>query len=167
MSVPVIQFSGTKDALLICANTLMASMQEKAPTKRIRRSIDIGDSGEYTDGNGSVEFIDVVVDVGEAPEAPAYEWGSGVHRTIGSPTKYEIKPREKKFLAFKWDKAESWMRFLPDGRVLFRVVNHPGVAPRPFVRPAIQDTKDNIRTIIGKSVTIDIMTYLKESFSVK
>lgn len=37
-----------------------------------------------------------------------------------------IRPRTRQYLAFHWDKATPSMRRLPDGRVLFRSVNHPG-----------------------------------------
>jgi hypothetical protein len=46
------------------------------------------------------------VDIKKAPEARAFEYGSGIHAQVGPKKHYIIKPRNKKVLAFKWEAAD-------------------------------------------------------------
>jgi len=47
-----------------------------------------------------------MVSLNEAPEARAFEYGSGIHATVGQRKHYIIKPRNKKVLAFEWQAAD-------------------------------------------------------------
>lgn len=49
-----------------------------------------------------------------------------------------IKPKKGKFLAFRWPGAPKNMGRLPDGRVLARVVHHPGTKPNRFLTNALR-----------------------------
>lgn len=71
--------------------------------------------------------------------AMAFEYGSGKH--AGGDT-YPIVPKNKKILAFHWDKAHPDIPRLPDGRVMLGHVDHPGVAARPFMKDAVKNTRE-------------------------
>lgn len=108
--------------------------------------------------NGETYFIDIKV---ADPDgiASAYEWGSGIHRTKGTPGTYTIKPKNKSMLAFDWPKVagELGFRRLPDGRVLLASVQHPGVAPRPYLKPTIDETKEEFKKILGQGFKAEIL----------
>ena len=72
----------------------------------------------------------------------AYEWGSGVHRTRGTPAKYPIVPVSAQRLVFEGTNAY-------EGKTIFtNLVMHPGVAARPFLEPAKKQTRqENLQTI--------------------
>ena len=72
----------------------------------------------------------------------AYEWGSGIHRTRGTPAKYPIVPVNVKYLVFEVTNAY-------EGQTIFtKKVMHPGVSARPFLEPAKQQTRqENLQTI--------------------
>jgi hypothetical protein len=86
--------------------------------------------------------------------ARAYEYGSGVHGENGMT--YPIVPKRAKNLVFWW-KREG---------VLFKGkhVEHPGVAPRPYLQKSIDSTLPkatdelamNIRTNIVNSFNVEI-----------
>jgi hypothetical protein len=69
--------------------------------------------------------------------------------TVGADVKYAlfvhegtrphiIRPKGHPFLAFRWAGAPATMRRLPDGRVLARVVHHPGTKPNRFLTNALR-----------------------------
>lgn len=89
----------------------------------------------------------VEVDVGTALEyAKFLEYGTGIH---GPKNKaYIIRPRKKRMLAWK-----------QGGNVIMaKKVIHPGMPPRPFLRPALDENtaeieraiSNKIKTIIGR-----------------
>jgi len=95
----------------------------------------------------------------------AYEWGSGIHRTRGTPAKYLIAPKEGKYLAFYenergiWDYSKGMPKLHmlePDGRGLFESVMHPGVKARPFLEPAKKQTRQENLQIIRENATKNI-----------
>lgn len=69
----------------------------------------------------------------QAPQAIAFEFGSGLHRTVGTPSKYPIVPKNKDLLKFEWVEAGL-------GWVSFRSVNHPGVRQRQFFFNSVDET---------------------------
>lgn len=112
----------------------------------------------------------ITVEVGkDAPMTRAFEYGSGIHRTRGTPGTYVIAPKAGIYnglLAFEWP---GHTKNFPRGRkyvgaskygdkLLFNYVDHPGIAPKPFVRPSIEDSKAEIRKILGQSFKVAIMT---------
>lgn len=105
---------------------------------RIQESIKFGS----VERRGDILQITVSVDLGIAPEAGAFEFGSGRYDPHRRST-YRIEPREADALAFLWDKTPpgpgpKYIRTdKQTGKKIFRYVDHPGVEPRPFVVPAI------------------------------
>ena len=92
-------------------------------------------------------------DEGGVPQAAAFEFGSGVHATVGTAKTYVIKPKNANYLYFPWNPKDV-MKALNSRKVhdywddaglwVFKYVDHPGVAARPFIRPAIEEVKPAI-----------------------
>lgn len=79
------------------------------------------------DGGYSIKWeVDSSPD-GPTPDARAREYGSGVHATIGRAGKYVILPKNKKVLAFRWDKAN---RGNLQGNILNRIEAAKGTGTR-------------------------------------
>ncbi|RMD59248.1 hypothetical protein D6833_11715, partial [Candidatus Parcubacteria bacterium] len=103
----------------------------------------------------------ISVDLEKAPHAAAFELGSGLHATRGEKKKYPIRPKEKQVLKFpftltypprerKLAGAEGiggyWnvlgvlaREGSVSGNMYWHYVEHPGVEPRPFLRPAAEE----------------------------
>lgn len=111
--------------------------------------------------------------------ARAYEYGSGIHSTgrYGRKTKYIIKPRRRKVLAFFWDKVDEdtprgpkFRGISPEtGKALFRYVEHPGVAAvnagKGYLRPAITAVRKQMRKEIPREVREEIVGSFRKAFS--
>jgi hypothetical protein len=110
-------------------------------------------------------YIDIKVHLKEAPAAGAYEWGSGIHATKGKRGTYIIAPRTKGALAFFWDKVDEGSKtgakfrgISPTtGKAIFSYVDHPGVAPRPYLVPTIHETKNEFKKILGQGFKAEIL----------
>lgn len=131
----------------------------------IQDSIVIGTSQQTTAG------VQIVITFGgpKAPYAIAYEYGSGIHSTIGPSHTYPIFPKEKMALAFDWPghdpdippNSGKFVGMAKDGRFMFYYVDHPGIMPHPYIHPTITDTKDEIKKIIGKEFKASILIGIK------
>jgi hypothetical protein len=129
---------------------------EKAPTSKIKSNL----SAIPPTKKGKEIRTGIEVDINResgAPEAPAYEYGSGIHGE--KREKYPIVPREKQALAFFWDKADpSRHIILPDGRVLFRKVQHPGVEAKPYITPSFNELKVSVLIkLIKNTIGVSLM----------
>jgi hypothetical protein len=134
-----------RKSLPVAASMWVEAAKKYAKTGRIKSSFSIGQV--QNDGLGTFH-IDITND---APEAGAYEFGSGIHRTHGSPAKYPIvgKNRADKNLVFFWAKM---------GRMFVgHSVQHPGVAPVPFMKPALQEEKANMAKAIGQAFKTEVI----------
>lgn len=146
-----------RDVLPRAADVWARSARTKAKTQAIAAGIEVGTS--QTDGNGKY-WIEIL---NKAPEAAAYEFGSGLHRTRGVPDKYNIFPKNKQVLAFNWspleplDNSPKFAGFTPDGRYMFHFVEHPGVKPEPHMKPALDESKVEMGKIIGKAFVVDVV----------
>lgn len=98
--------------------------------------------------------ISIVIDSSEdgpAPHAAAFEYGSGEHATEGEKGKYPIVPKEAGALAFEWEPAfvpwgsKKFIGLADDGKFLFRLVEHPGVEPKPYMQPAIEQESGGLK----------------------
>ena len=77
----------------------------------------------------------------------AYEWGSGLRSTRGTPGKYPITPKNKQALYFEGTNEYKGQLIITD------LVMHPGVSPRPFLEPAKRKTrKINLEEIRGTNL---------------
>ena len=117
-----------------------------------------------TDGKGKYEAT-IQVDLKSAPMAAAFEFGSGVHRK-DDPNTYIIKNRtEGKMLVIP---ASRWpnKRFNDDPAYL-RFVNHPGVAARPFLQPAITSRSFLLSRALAKALGVGILDAIKTEWNTK
>lgn len=97
---------------------------------------------------GAVSYIEVTA---KHPAVLAFEYGSGIHATRGEKGLYPIKAKGADPLHFFWENRGKWFigMELPFG--------HPGVAPRPFMKPAFDENKDEFRRIIGQGFKAEIL----------
>lgn len=113
-------------------------------------------------GNASIE---IKINVKEAPAARAYEWGSGIHSTRGKVGTIRI-PKEGFGLGIPQERWENFdfpvipgpkMIGLFDNVFALTFVDHPGVAPRPYIAPTIIQTAHQVKEILGQSFKADIL----------
>lgn len=111
-------------------------------------------------------------------DARAQEYGSGLKARRGAKRKYPINPKNKKVLAFYWEKATASkmagddksgkFTFLPDGRVAFGMVNHPGIQAanngQGYIAPAIKVLRLRAKQELSSDVRQVIMGDLRQSF---
>lgn len=122
--------------------------------------------------HGTLLECSIIVNLKEgsgAPEAAAFEYGSGEHATRNAG-KYLIKPKNVSALAFFWPGHEppygsrKFIGIADDGRYLFKYVEHPGVEARPYLAPAIKQLMPEVRKVLAKSFKD---AYLEASFTGK
>jgi len=116
--------------------------------------------------------INIVISLEIAPMAAAFEWGSGEHATQGTIGTYEIRPKDASILKFDWQPD-----FIPwkspkfggvigatnedtQGTYFFHWVDHPGVAPRPYIEPTVIETMDEVSEIITDGVVAQVFAGL-------
>lgn len=152
------------DALLRSAQAFAAVMRGALTPgqypEAIKKSIVI-DAPQF---NGSYFFIDVKVGGENAKMTGAFEYGSGLHRTRGAPSLYPITAGDKGYLAFP---ISRWPKYVPPPNVSVAkfpgaisrkdFVMHPGIAARPFVRPSIEESKGEVRKLLGAGFKAMIM----------
>lgn len=145
--------AGLDRGLILAAQLVAQRATRKAPidTGRLKRSITFGHStgqdiqqGRPYSTSGGRRAIDVGTNV---VYARIQEQGGKIPAHI-------IKPRVKQALAFKWPNAPGGLKPGKGGLFVFKSVNHPGatIPAQPYLRPALEESKGNINTIIGKSV---------------
>jgi len=143
--------------------------KELAPNRHIRESIH--SSVEIGQGRYIIRVR------ASGPDARAREYGSGIHARRSIPSKNQlgpqgkilIRPRNKKYLAFHWELANDNIPRLPDGRVLLKKVEHPGVeaanSGKGYLAPAINKVRADIRKKFAKeakkSIVLDIRASLR------
>lgn len=110
------------------------------------------------------------------PAAPAFEFGSGIHGESGRP--YEIKPRNAQALNIPFSKWENFTFPLVAGKkmigynesgegALLRYVEHPGIEAKPFARPSLEATKDEIKSKLRRSFIAAIGTGKREKIKIE
>lgn len=139
--------NGTKNGLLLAGDLIAQRATRKAPidTGRLKRSITR--SNPKKSGNNWSVTIGTNVKY-----AAAQEFGSGLHSTRRSKQKIRITPKNKKALAFKWANAPSGLEPSKSGKFLFSSVMHPGVKAQPYLRPALEESREDATKIIGNAI---------------
>lgn len=149
------------DNVILDELTRQAQKVANDAKKNAKWSSDIPDAISSTKaekiGNG-VFSVKVIVDLKKAPQARAFEYGSGIHATRGQAKKYPIAPKNVAHLAFDWPGRDpTWKHgkkfagMLPDGRFLFNYVDHPGVKQNAFLWPAMESNRRSIRVGIARA----------------
>lgn len=143
--------------LYFLGNSVATRARDNASwSKDIPKAIKLGDV-QMSNGRYS---IDIIIDArkdGPAPQAAAFEYGSGLHDPTRRQT-YPIRPDQATMLAFEWNPKRvpyGSKKFI--GKIgdtfLFRYVDHPGVAARPYMRPAIEQVRKTFRSRLMGAVS--------------
>ncbi len=151
--------NGILAGLTKVANLFAQKMKQKVSQNGLPSKISDATSVGTAQQAGDISFIDVSIDLGQAPMAAAFEWGSGVHKQRGAPGKYIIEPRNKQALAFEFRVAKNIgsINLTKEGKVILPYVMHPGVAPRPYIAPTLVENKEEFRKIMGQELKAAIM----------
>ena len=162
----------TDTGLVLSAITLKDAIARLAPYPEIGKAVSIG----RPEHRAKSVFIEVLIDTNEAtgvPYAGAFNTGSGLHRQRGLRDTYVIAPRNKKALAFNWNKIKPPLRKgkkvngrkllgrLKDGRYKFRYVDHPGVEGTNYTSAAIEESRDEIKDLLGREALKGLRIYLR------
>ena len=141
------------------ANHFVMRMKDKVAQNGLPQAISDATSLGTANVSGETVSIEVTIDLKEAPMAAAFEWGSGLHRTKGGAGLYPIAAKDAPNLVFWWERGNKWFvgAKLPYG--------HPGVAPRPYIKPTIVAEMPEIKRIVGQEVKASILIGIKEMFS--
>jgi len=132
---------------------------------------------------GTVGIV-TTADKSVAPDAGAWEFGSGIHSRLMrmSPNqlrpkgKYIIAPKRGNVLAFPWDKVnestpkgKKFRGISSQGNAIFNYVEHPGIVAandgKGYIAPAIKMTRKTLEDGIDKSVRDAVGLTLKRAFS--
>lgn len=145
-------------ALVQVANLVVASMKNKLSSgypsgdkqglSPIQDTISVGQVQQEMNG------LSIMITLGgkDAPYARAYEWGSGIHATRGTPHLIPIAAKNAPNLVFWWEKGNK----LFVGPKL--PIGHPGVAPKPYIEPSIRENKAQMKKIMGREFKAAILS---------
>ena len=141
------------------ANILVNKMKEKLSTggkggypAAISNAISIG--SPIQEGEGRYSIV-VSIDLGKAPMAAAFEFGSGL-QDIRSPSLYPIAAKNAPELKFFWKERGKWFKgtHLPFG--------HPGIHSRPYIRTSLQEVRAETIKILGDKFKVGILYGVRE-----
>jgi hypothetical protein len=154
-------YSTLRARMVEVLNLVATSARRNASwSAKIRGAIRVGEVKEQ--GGVIAGYVEVPLKL--APEARAFEYGSGIHSTKGAPEPYPILPRNGGSLVFpgthQWEGQTIVVPPMGGG-----VVMHPGVAPRPFLTPAVQENRERIRELLGSNIRQYIGTVIRTSWS--
>ena len=149
------------------AREIKAAVEQRAPTARIATAIK---TAIEVEGETRIK-IAVGVDLDKAPEGRAFEYGSGIHSTRKTPSprqegsggKYQITPKNAPALVFMG--THEWV-----GQVIIvppmggGVVHHPGVAPKPYLKPGIQSAREYMKKRIREEFKKEIRLQVRTEF---
>ncbi len=113
-------------------------------------------------------IIRITADKKISPDARAQEYGSGLRATRGPKNKYPIRPKGRHpYIAFNWEIANAEpekFKFLPDGRVYFPLVMHPGIKAVRYIARAVNELRRRGRAELDKTVRRAILGDIRRSF---
>lgn len=158
---------GILKGLTLGANFFVQKMKErldggnypKGDPDRDTTSIQEATSIDTAKESGDHAYIDVVIDLKKAPFAGAFEYGSGEKGPAGQ--RYRIEPKNASVLAIP---RERWPNYEPPpdvDPVFLSYVLHPGIAPKPYIKPTIRENKKEIARLIGKEFVAEIRRGMK------
>jgi HK97 gp10 family phage protein len=143
-----VMVNAVKKGLIISGYLVAQRATRRAPrdTGRLKRSILAGKPYKRSKSK-------YAIDVGTNVEyAAAQELGSGEHAEGGGEP-YDIVPVKKKALAFFWPDAPANVPVsAKTGKVVLAKVTQRGVKPQPYLRPALEESADEIKGILLASI---------------
>lgn len=135
--------AGLDRGLILSAQLVAQRATGKAPidTGRLKRSITQGRPFSKPGGRRAIDIGTNVI------YAAVHELGHTFPSMV-------ITPRNVQALAFKWPNAPANLPAGKGGLHYFKKVTRPQITikARPYLRPALNESKKDIDTIIGKSV---------------
>lgn len=139
--------------ILRAANKIVQSARSIAAQKRAGKSSRAIKLSTIREAKQTIT-VSIILDTKIAPEAPAYEWGSGLHDTKGSPHYIDIYATSVPNLIFEGtNEFEGQLIRVPH-------VSHPGVKPKPFIKPALDKhraaLKQSVREEVNKNLRVNI-----------
>jgi hypothetical protein len=149
--------NGLMNAVSIFIRQVFQDARENGFTERIRQNIRMTDA--HVVGENTVE-ADIHIALKDAPEARAFELGSGLHNPQ-TPGLYDIKAKNARQLWFWWERGNKWY----SGPKL--TYGHPGVAPRPAMGSAMQDNLPLLRREIRDVVHQEIKSIFTRARTTK
>lgn len=132
--------NGMRVGLILSGKLVSQRATRKAPrdTGRLKRSIHEGKP--YKKGRTGMA-IDVGTNVVYARI-----------QEFGDPNELVIYPRTKQALAFEWPGAPAGLTPSASGKYVFAHVTRPPVKAQPYLRPALEESKNDVKKLILKSV---------------
>ena len=117
--------------------------------------------------------IYVYIDGKKAPMAAAFEWGSGEHATRGRIGTYKIEPKDTSVLKFGWQpdfvpwKSPKFAGVIlegagTEGTYFFQWVDHPGIAPRPYLAQVIREATPEVVKVLSLGTTGRFLSGLRD-----
>lgn len=141
--------------ILRAADKIVRSAKSIAAQKRAGNSSRAIKLSTVREANKTVT-VNIILDTDIAPEAPAYEWGSGLHDTKGSQHYIDIDAINYPYMTFMGTNGVKGLVKVPH-------VNHPGVKAKPFIKPAVDKhraaLKQAVREEVNKNLRISIRTF--------
>lgn len=135
--------AGLDRGLILSGQLVAQRATGKAPidTGRLKRSITQGRPFSKPGGRRAIDVGTNVI------YAAVHEFGHTFPAMI-------ITPRTKQALAFKWPNAPADLPAGKGGLHYFKKVTRPQftIKAQPYLRPALEESKKDIETIIGRSV---------------
>lgn len=142
------------DSSMVEAGALLYNaMVKNAPYQHIKNAVYLS----RVQGSKNSRFITVSIDLKSAPDARAFDLGSGMRGKFNET--YPIKPVSKPLLIFQGTNGFA-------GKLIFtKLVNHPGVAGTGYTKKAMDEVKKPARAIIAAGAKDKIKAYLRSSFT--
>ncbi|MBD3268441.1 hypothetical protein GF373_17375 [bacterium] len=139
--------AGLTKAAKILAKRIRDNLRSGDYPKEIEKEMKIGSAKMQGEHFQSIEIKFF------APMSAAFERGSGEHGPDNES--YEIRPDKAGALAFHWEKTprgpgKKYIGQVESGKKLFRFVDHPGIEPRPYIAPALEEERENMKKAIGQ-----------------
>lgn len=143
----------SQGTILRAANRIVQAARSIAAQKRAGRSSRAIKLSTVREAKQTIS-VSIILDTSVAPEAPAYEWGSGLHSTKEHPHFIDIPKTPGAVLVFPGTHQFEGQT------IVTRHVNHPGVKPKPFIAPAVAKhraaLKQAVREEVNKNLRINI-----------
>lgn len=161
--------TGIMQKLVVVAQEFMNVMAQKVKQNRLPKAITENTMAESPKKTNNTYSIDVVIDTSEgaAPMAGAYEWGSGEHGETGEAYVIESRTPGGKLVIprARWPKyvedEDDLMQGIYRDPIILPYVLHPGVKPKPYIKPSILESKDKIKKILGREFKAQILSQTK------
>jgi HK97 gp10 family phage protein len=135
--------AGLDRGLILSGQLVAQRATRKAPrqTGRLKRSIKQGRPYSRTGGRRAIDVGTNVI------YGRIQEFGGTIPPMV-------IRPRIKQALAFEWPGAPGGLSPSKSGKFVFKSVNRPAITipAQPYLRPALNESKKEIKLIIGRSV---------------